>query len=139
MLCCYFGVSFISLLCIRIVLLFKFLIVSVTKWIVFTSKFKSNARTIHKTICRPNRGGKKSKDIKILLAYIFCLLLFFDWINYYYGHTLLISWAMRCNCRIACLIYLHIISSSPPTPPSSPSFFFHSASVISMRNSAYLI
>lgn len=33
-------------LCARIVFLFKFLIVSVTKWIVFYSQFKSNARAI---------------------------------------------------------------------------------------------
>lgn len=43
---CYFGISFISHLCVRIVFLFKFLIVSVTKWIVFYSHFKSNARAI---------------------------------------------------------------------------------------------
>lgn len=43
---CCIGISFISFffLCIRIVFLFKFLIVSVTKWFVFYSKFKSNAR-----------------------------------------------------------------------------------------------
>lgn len=133
-----FGVSFISLLCIRIVFVFKFLIVSVTKWIVFYDKFKSNVRIMKKTYAEMHiQQEEKSKKILNFYwhTFFFCLFLTESII------IMVIRYSFREQCTAIVKLHASFICTSPlPSPPSSSTFFLlHSASFTSFQNSIFLI